>query len=706
LLFSLWLFSSPLAFGRLNQAADLAGASLLLVMGALLFLWAGRRASFPPLQLADLGIVLFCLGAAASTARTVDLYATLASVLRFLSYGLAYACARLLAGQDFPALRRLGPAAKRENASAPSPLAQYLLLGGLVGGAFICACVGVRGYLVSAFWLNNPSWRTFGTFYNPNAFAGYLALAAFPAVALLIVARTPLLRASAALALAAIFAALALTASKGGILAFLVAAAAFLSWRLTQSPRPWVKRLNPFALAGLILLAFVVAAFAFPPARLRLLSTLREAHSVLFRWYTWAATMRMALDRPLLGWGLGTYSEVMLRYKIAGFTGMAHNDYLQLWSEGGLLTLFGWLTALTGLALRLRPPFTGSPAARLLQVACGAGVAAFAFHGLVDYDLYIQATGAAAFFLLGSAVSQGQPPPTRERAPRRSRIAAYCAAALAVVYALWGTLASAALLHANVGRNLTLAGQYMAAETELQSAVGLMPANGSLRLEHARHLYTLASHLRDRSTMQRGLDEVRHACRLQPQAAINFRWLGLFNEALGNPSGALLAYARALALNPHYLSVEVAAARIYLRAGDLDAGREALHRVTKIENSLYERVKAVPDLIELDYARAHLYLATLALLKPDTVAAAEEARAARRTTEAYLRSSTQSIIRQSKGEQQQDPGPMLHALTYALEAQARGAQADDAALLWQQARQAYPEVEVLAQRLRKEWILP
>ena len=700
------LIVAPLKLGALDQAGDLIGAALTLAIGVPLALWAARRGRIPSRQLTDLGVLVLCAGAIASTIRTVDLYATLATLVRFLSYATVYACARLLAAHDFPALHRLGPASGKLDPGTPSPLGEYLLLGGLVAGAFISSCVGVRSYLINAFWLNNPSWRTFGDFYNPNAFAGYLGLAAFPALALLLLSRTPILRASGAIALLAILGALVLTASKGGLLAFVLAAAGFGAWRLGQSSRPWVRKVNPILAGVLVLLVFLIAVVAFPPTRIRLLATLREGHSALFRWYTWVATVRMALDRPLLGWGVGTYSQVMLRYKVAGFTGMAHNDYLQLWSEGGVLMIGGWLLALAGLARSLVRPATRGHPTRLLQVACAAGVAVFAIHGLADYDFYIQATGAAAFLLLGLALSDPPPPPEPKPLSRRARVSAYAVAALLILSLGFGASAGAALLHAKAAQQAMSQGGPTAAEAEFESAIRLMPLNGALHLEYGRYLYDLARNRHDLAAMRRGLMEVRRACALQPRESKNFKWLGLFRQGLDEPAAAQAAYSRALYLNPHYLSVYIASARLDLRSGDSVKAHKTLARVTEIEGSLYERVKAVPDLIELDYARVHLYLALLALNRGEGAAAIGEAQAARRTTEAYLHSSTVSALRESEGNQEGDPGPMLHALTYALEAEALADQPGKASALWQQAREAYPDAASLVQRLHKEWTVP
>src|SRR5205814_9499291 len=51
-------------------------------------------------------------------------------------------------------------------------------------------------------------------------------------------------------------------------------------------------------------------------------------------------TLRMATDRPWLGWGLGTFSAVYPQYRsfpIDLLVDHAHNDYVEMLAETGLL---------------------------------------------------------------------------------------------------------------------------------------------------------------------------------------------------------------------------------------------------------------------------------------------------------------------------------------------------------------------------------
>ena len=61
----------------------------------------------------------------------------------------------------------------------------------------------------------------------------------------------------------------------------------------------------------------------------------------------WQANLDMIQERPLLGWGYGNYKRFRdsfyQRYPKADTTAHAHNNFLQMWVDGGLLGLSAFL---------------------------------------------------------------------------------------------------------------------------------------------------------------------------------------------------------------------------------------------------------------------------------------------------------------------------------------------------------------------------
>ncbi|MBI3302308.1 MAG: O-antigen ligase family protein [Deltaproteobacteria bacterium] len=108
----------------------------------------------------------------------------------------------------------------------------------------------------------------------------------------------------------------------------------------------------------------------------------------------WQANLDMIRERPLLGWGYGNYKKFRdpyyQRYPAADTTAHAHNNFLQMWVDGGLigvgafLFLF-WVILHAGWqAYRLLP----AAAEPLHSLALGGalGVAGFLLGGLTQYN--------------------------------------------------------------------------------------------------------------------------------------------------------------------------------------------------------------------------------------------------------------------------------------------------------------------------------
>ncbi|MBI3801506.1 MAG: O-antigen ligase family protein [Deltaproteobacteria bacterium] len=108
----------------------------------------------------------------------------------------------------------------------------------------------------------------------------------------------------------------------------------------------------------------------------------------------WQANLDMIRDRPWFGWGYGNYRQFRdpyyQRYPEADTTAHAHNNFLQLWVDGGLIGL-GTFLLLCGMILRAGwQAYSFSPvgAEPLRNLALGGtlGVLGFLLGGLTQYN--------------------------------------------------------------------------------------------------------------------------------------------------------------------------------------------------------------------------------------------------------------------------------------------------------------------------------
>ena len=135
------------------------------------------------------------------------------------------------------------------------------------------------------------------------------------------------------------------------------------------------------------------------------------------RFSAWRDTERIIADFPVFGTGLGTYAQAMLLYQTRGRDVMyaeAHNDYIQLAAEGGLIVAIPLLFACGVMALTIRRrlrPGDDDPMTAWIRAGSLAGIAAIAAQSVVEFSL--QMPGNAAMFVVLLAVALHRRAPVR-----------------------------------------------------------------------------------------------------------------------------------------------------------------------------------------------------------------------------------------------------------------------------------------------------
>jgi O-antigen ligase len=267
--------------------------------------------------------------------------------------------------------------------------------------------------------------RIYASFAIANHYAAYLALMIPLAGSLILGGRYLLLRFSAALLLGVLSSALLLTGSKG---AWLALCAAFACWLITR--RHAVRRyITPMVSAGtLLLVLFLLLAYRVGP-----FAALRERLGDVFptqrvlgattqvRLEYWQGALAALYGEPRLllhGAGPEQFRGRYHRWRAehATETRHAHNDYLELLVDLGLI---GLLTYLVFLALIGRTIWRGLRQAHALGNA-PADAAAEEHADPITADvlrfspLIYLAVGVAGFMLLGSLDSSFQLPEVAE----------------------------------------------------------------------------------------------------------------------------------------------------------------------------------------------------------------------------------------------------------------------------------------------------
>jgi O-antigen ligase len=132
---------------------------------------------------------------------------------------------------------------------------------------------------------------------------------------------------------------------------------------------------------------------------------LNMSEDLKWRWTTWEDTFRVVKDFPILGSGLGTFSQMFPMYKsfhMRRFVSHAENDFLQLASEVGLigvgilLILFFFLFVRVVSGIR---SMSTTDSGRYIGIGGLVGILALMFHSMVERNLQVPANAFLFTFL-------------------------------------------------------------------------------------------------------------------------------------------------------------------------------------------------------------------------------------------------------------------------------------------------------------------
>jgi O-antigen ligase len=379
-----------------------------------------------------------------------------------LSYGrVAIQSPETLPADDGPAAHALSiePERTRLALSLFIPLALFLLgmtrLLSVTGAApfaraltifgVTLALIGIVQYaligddprpLVYGFWKPRYVAHPFGPFINANHFAGWMLMAIPVAIALLFdeltqaldeaastthrvpLAGSPRIGSLILLAFAVVLMGLALmlTQSRSGIAAFFVGVLllASLLWR---RQRKTTTRLTVAVVC--VLLFGVTAQWAGLETFVSKFNgpALSEVGSFGGRLSAWRDTLRIIQASPVTGMGLDTYGTTMILFQTPGLDvhfQEAHNEYLQLAAEGGLLVCVPILLTLIVFVANVGRRFRQAPKGGTtywLRIGAVISLICIALQSLVDFSL--QMPGNAALFAAVAALAIHQSPHLR-----------------------------------------------------------------------------------------------------------------------------------------------------------------------------------------------------------------------------------------------------------------------------------------------------
>jgi len=246
-------------------------------------------------------------------------------------------------------------------------LSVMLIIGGLFGIYGILQYKGIDFSL----WIRNLGRnKVFGLFGNVNYFAEYLIVLLPLAISLFFVCRNKVYKTLLLGGILAIGGSLILTFTRGSYLAIGISSLFMFFLYLTSQGKNFIKEHKKIFILFLVLIILVTFLFALPnplnkpgtiiskiKGRISI-AQLTKDYSLRRRFAIWKFTTMIIQDYPILGSGLGTFKYNSLNYQAKffdqgenrylfpyGIADKAHNEYLQLGAEIGILGLgiFLWI---------------------------------------------------------------------------------------------------------------------------------------------------------------------------------------------------------------------------------------------------------------------------------------------------------------------------------------------------------------------------
>jgi O-antigen ligase len=256
------------------------------------------------------------------------------------------------------------------------------------------------------FWIHHPRFHgsIYGSYVDHDHYAGLMEMLA-PVPLVLTMGhmfrggKRALVGFSSVLMATTIF----LSGSRGGMIAFVFEIVLFAALSFAQRKNPRVAR-------GLLAACVLVLGFLVFLGKGQVLGRLGDLGPGI-RLDITKNCLKMFLQRPWLGWGLGTFPTVYPGYRTFYtnlFINEAHNDYAQLLVETGLLGFALMIWFLICLYRR------GWPTSRrwefkwdgALSLAALLGCSGILVHSFVDFNLQIPANAALFYVFCAIAASE------------------------------------------------------------------------------------------------------------------------------------------------------------------------------------------------------------------------------------------------------------------------------------------------------------
>ncbi|MEW6203127.1 MAG: tetratricopeptide repeat protein [bacterium] len=517
-------------------------------------------------------------------------------------------------------------------------------------------------------WQNYFSGRTSSSFGNPVYVAGYLLMMLPVCFALFFGSRGKFKKIMFIFLFIFLFFNLILTFTRGAWLCFIVTLPVMFVLMRGERLVGAVRMNRRWLAAAVVLCVVIVVMFSVKSRvnphtftvveRVRSLADLKD-ESMLQRWLIWKTAWHIAVDRPLLGVGLGNfqihyplYQKEFLRDERwlahASFPDSVHNEYLEIFCERGLpgLAIFMWFLVMI-FCCGVRGVRGGGSDKKWLSAGLVAGVFSVCLYGVTQFPFRIIPVWVLFCMFSGmlvgmnTGIKEELPPPALARVRKNMGAGGrYMFMVLFGVFLILLCAAASAPLRANVLaywgiRSYNKAGLEMQALGLLERAAALLPYDREILFYLSSTLLKEAHKAGEPETkamfFRRAGQVLIHANSMNPNDTLVLNDLANVHLNLGDADNAIRIYKGVTELEPYpalaYYNMGIAyqqkkmyneAIKSYRRSLEIDADNTlayynlgkaftAVGRVDAAEKAYLKGLKSEPESAELLNTLGQLY---------------------------------------------------------------------------------------------------
>ncbi|MBL7196793.1 MAG: O-antigen ligase family protein [Candidatus Omnitrophica bacterium] len=237
--------------------------------------------------------------------------------------------------------------------------------------------------------------RVYFPFVTPNTLGGYLAII-IPLIWALWDRKKKLFLNPSFFFLLTVSFALLLTKSLGALLSIFLGLILYF-YLHTQINKGYLKRKNILDKKRLLLIValLIIIALVFLIRQAGTKQHILPSFSLVMRLNYWKDTLKIIIASVWKGVGLGNFNLPVARY--------AHNSYLQVWAEMGILGIISILWLISAVFKSAFENLRASPNKKLITGLLTAN-AVFLIHNLVDFSFFLPEVALIWWTILGLSI--------------------------------------------------------------------------------------------------------------------------------------------------------------------------------------------------------------------------------------------------------------------------------------------------------------